>query len=50
MASEGHIFDAEYLKKHYPDSELDGVFPKAPDLKLFFASSGARAAVLQLQP
>jgi hypothetical protein len=43
------FFDGTYLSKHYPDCELDGVFPKRPDLKQFLSSGPAVAAGLKIQ-
>jgi hypothetical protein len=45
----GRFLDPHYLARHYPDSALDGVFPKNPHLKQFLMSGPAVAAALQMQ-
>jgi hypothetical protein len=43
------FWDSDYLKKHYPDSHLDGIFPKCAELRNFLVSPGAVAASLKIQ-
>ena len=43
------FIDGEYLEKHVPEHELDGVFPKDPSLKVFLESGPAVAAGLRIQ-
>ncbi len=43
------FLDPEYLKAHYPDHAVDGIFPKNPSLKKQITSGPAIAAGLQHQ-
>ncbi len=43
------FWDAEYLKKYYPDSHLDGIFPKCAEIRIFLVIPGAITASLKIQ-
>ncbi|CAE8584402.1 unnamed protein product [Polarella glacialis] len=43
------FWDRDYLKNNYPDSHLDGIFPKCAELRTFLVSPAAIAASLRIQ-
>ncbi|CAE8731500.1 unnamed protein product [Polarella glacialis] len=43
------FWDRDYLKHNYPDSHLDGIFPKCAELRTFLVSPAAIAASLRIQ-
>ncbi len=43
------FWDRDYLKDNYPDSHLDGIFPKCAELRTFLVSPAAIAASLRIQ-
>ena len=43
------FFDERYLRQHYPDHELNGVFPKKPEMKARLTSGSRVAAAIQIQ-
>ena len=43
------FLDEQYLNAHYPQHEVDGVFPKNPHLKQFLTSGPTVAAGLRMQ-
>jgi len=47
--AKGRFVDAQFLEKHYPDSELDGIFPCDETLKRFLISRPAIAAAIRVQ-
>ena len=43
------FLEGDYIREHYPDAHLDGIFPKDPNLKSFLESGPAIAAHLRHQ-